>query len=267
MRRQAIALTVCVALSVPLLPATALAGGRPLSQRGFNAHGGSPAHGGFQAIPEFRPQGAFGSPGGFPFAASRGHHGRFARVSPGHFSHRFLRHTFFPWFPSTAFRYAPPALYGPSVDTSSPVVSVSPIIYASPTVYVSPLVVSSEPAPVAAPPFPAPALPSVVEHPTGRYELRGDGVATPFVWVWIPNPPPAPPAAPPPSPEEPPAGSALSVTRSKTYRWTDEEGTTFWTNRLEKIPEPYRSRAQGTAQVVSSPRPRRRRAASSRHSP
>ena len=253
MRRQAIALTVCVALSVPLLPAATLAGGRPPSQRGFNAHGGSPAHGGFQAIPEFRPNGAFGSPGGFPFAARQVHHGRSARVSPGHFSRQFPRHTFFPSVPSTAFLYAPPALYGPSVDTSSPVVSVSPIIYASPTVYVSPLIVSSEPAPVAAPPPTAPALPSVVEHPTGRYELRGDGVATPYVWVWIPNPPLAPPAEPPPSPEEPPAGSAPSASRTKTYQWTDEEGTTFWTNRLEKVPERYRSRAQGSAQVVKQP--------------
>jgi hypothetical protein len=33
----------------------------------------------------------------------------------------------------------------------------------------------------------------VIEYPSGRYELRGDGITTPFVWVWIPNPPPAPP--------------------------------------------------------------------------
>ena len=26
----------------------------------------------------------------------------------------------------------------------------------------------------------------VVSYPEGRYELRGDGAATPFHWVWIP---------------------------------------------------------------------------------
>jgi hypothetical protein len=143
-----------------------------------------------------------------------------------------------------------PALYGTSVDTSSPVVSVSPVIYVTPTVYVSPAIVSSQPVPVAAASPTASSVPSVIEHPTGRYELRGDGEATPYVWVWIPNPPPAPPAEPPPSPEAPPAGSTLSASRTRTYRWTDEEGTTFWTNRFERIPEPHRSGVQGPAQVL-----------------
>ena len=26
----------------------------------------------------------------------------------------------------------------------------------------------------------------VVSYPEGRYELRGDGVAMPFYWLWIP---------------------------------------------------------------------------------
>jgi hypothetical protein len=35
--------------------------------------------------------------------------------------------------------------------------------------------------------------------------LQGDGVVTPYKWVWIPNPPiPPPPAGPPPAP--PPNG-------------------------------------------------------------
>src|SRR2546427_5342754 len=39
-------------------------------------------------------------------------------------------------------------------------------------------------------PAPAPPpMPSVVEYPHGRYELRGDGVTAPYAWVWIPNPP------------------------------------------------------------------------------
>jgi len=29
--------------------------------------------------------------------------------------------------------------------------------------------------------------PRVVQYATGRYELRGDGVSVPWVWVWIPT--------------------------------------------------------------------------------
>jgi outer membrane lipoprotein SlyB len=54
-----------------------------------------------------------------------------------------------------------------------------------------------------------PATPTAVVYPTGRYELRGDGITTPYQWVWIPTPPPPPPpppapAAPPPPPPAPP---------------------------------------------------------------
>ena len=35
---------------------------------------------------------------------------------------------------------------------------------------------------------PAPAQPRVIQYPGGRYELRGDGIATAYEWVWIPNP-------------------------------------------------------------------------------
>ena len=34
--------------------------------------------------------------------------------------------------------------------------------------------------------------PSVVYHAHGRYELRGDGVGTPYTWVWIANAPSSP---------------------------------------------------------------------------
>jgi hypothetical protein len=37
---------------------------------------------------------------------------------------------------------------------------------------------------------------SVVQYPTGRYELRGDGASVPYSWVWIPAQPMV--AAPPP---------------------------------------------------------------------
>jgi hypothetical protein len=41
----------------------------------------------------------------------------------------------------------------------------------------------------------------VVTYPEGRYELRGDGVATPYYWVWIPRG--ATPPSPPPPPRRP----------------------------------------------------------------
>lgn len=51
---------------------------------------------------------------------------------------------------------------------------------------------------------------TVVNYPTGQYQLRGDGVAVPYYWAWVPAqayvaapPPPAIPAA----PDMPPAGS------------------------------------------------------------
>jgi hypothetical protein len=89
-------------------------------------------------------------------------------------------------------------------------------------------------------------VPRVVEFPTGRYELRGDGVYTPYTWVWIPNPPVAPP--PPPAPTAPPAPSAPEPGREPArtamlYRWTDEQGVTTWTDSIEKVPARYRAQA------------------------
>lgn len=40
---------------------------------------------------------------------------------------------------------------------------------------------------------PASAERNVVRYAHGRHVLRGDGVTTPYQWVWIPNPPPPPP--------------------------------------------------------------------------
>jgi hypothetical protein len=37
--------------------------------------------------------------------------------------------------------------------------------------------------------------PDAIQYPGGRYELRGDGITSPYVWVWIPDPPPGPPAS------------------------------------------------------------------------
>jgi len=84
---------------------------------------------------------------------------------------------------------APRPVYAVPVVAPPPVVySAYPPVYASPPVYTVPSQVV-----VTAP------MPTVVQYPHGRYELRGDGVTTPYQWVWIPNPPPPPPVAPPPS--------------------------------------------------------------------
>jgi hypothetical protein len=127
---------------------------------------------------------------------------------------------------------------------SSPVVVYSspPLFYAAPLNYSAPVfappAVYSSPAyspPAYSPPPPAPPAPRVVEYLTGRYELRGDGIRTPYTWVWIPNPPP-PPAAPPAG--APMSGDAPPARRTQVYRWVDEQGVVHWTDR--SVPRRYR---------------------------
>ena len=52
--------------------------------------------------------------------------------------------------------------------------------------------------------------PRVVQYAHGRHELRGDGVSAPWVWVWIPNGPPAPRV---PTNPDGPEGSGAARTR------------------------------------------------------
>jgi hypothetical protein len=157
-----------------------------------------------------------------------GHHHRHHR----HHHHHGFRH-----------RAVLPFFVGPSVVLASPVVVAPAPIYAPPPVYAAPPVYVAPPPLVSA----APAMPRVVEFPTGRYELRGDGLSTPYTWVWIPNPPVAPP--PPPAPMEAPAPSGAPEprpARARTvmlYRWTDEQGVTTWTDNLEKVPARHRAQA------------------------
>lgn len=103
------------------------------------------------------------------------------------------------------------------------------------------------PPPVAAPP----PLPTVVDYPTGRFELRGDGMTVPYAWIWIPKAPPPPPEPPaPPVASQPPSPSATgpevrpSAEPGEAFKWTDEQGVTHWTNKPNKIPQRYRSQAQ-----------------------
>ena len=95
----------------------------------------------------------------------------------------------------------------------------------------------------------APPMPSVIQYPTGRWELRGDGLMVPYRWVWIPNPPSAPPASMPPAgepvaPAPPVASRPKPPGNTRIYRWTDGQGVLHLTDRLETIPERYRSEAR-----------------------
>jgi uncharacterized protein DUF4124 len=226
MKRAAVAIALGLVLSAVLPPATVIAGGAGHAPR---SPGGS------------RPVGALPSRG---VVTSGGHHGHGGHI---HRHHGRFHHRHFPAFvPYTFFSYVPPVAYSaPAVVSPSIVVNTSPTVYA-------PIVVNSGPAPVAAA-APAPAaapMPTLVEYATGRYELRGDGLSVPYVWVWIPNPPLAPP---PQVAEEPPARAPSRETSSKVYRWTDEDGTTILTNRPDTVPERYRSRSEPTRSAAADP--------------
>ena len=133
------------------------------------------------------------------------------------------------------------------VVVAPPVVVYSwpPVFYAAPPYYgaqvVGPAAVYNLPAYGQS--APAPPVPRVVEYPTGRYELRGDGISAPYTWVWVPNPPP-PPAAPPtaPPPGAPMSGAAPPVRRAQVYRWVDEHGVVHLTDHAEGVPRRFREK-------------------------
>jgi hypothetical protein len=122
-----------------------------------------------------------------------------------------------------------PPIYGYAPDYSSP----PAVIYDTSSQYVPPM----PPVPPV-PPTPGGSIsigtptPEVVEYQDGRYELRGDGVNTPYKWVWIPKAPIGPPA-------EPSKPTTL-------YRWTDDSGAVHWTDRWEAVPEAFRGKATKT---------------------
>lgn len=169
------------------------------------------------------------------------HHHSFPKHHFGHHGfrhHGFGHHGFFPRhsFAFGAVVSAPIVIY-----SAPPVFYAPPPIYSSAAVYAPPVAYSA-PAYNQAPP----PMPRVVEYSTGRYELRGDGIATPYVWVWIPNPPPAPPVAPPPPSSSEPSSSDVSPRRrAHAYRWVDEQGVVHWTDRLDAVPRAYRDKASG----------------------
>ena len=164
--------------------------------------------------------------------------------------HAFPRHRFVPILPTTIV-----------IGTAPPVAYLTPPTYGPTAYYDAPGIAASGSEayapPLPAAPAPPPSMPSVVEYPTGRYELRGDGEASPYTWVWVPKPPPppaAPPETPPPAPPEVRADPSARPTERETrgsgsesndlYRWTDHTGVTHWTNMPNAIPEPYRPQAR-----------------------
>ncbi len=74
-------------------------------------------------------------------------------------------------YPYTYPAYAYPYAYPPYAYPA-------PAVYQSPVTYQAPVYQQQ----VAAP---APMVVRVVQYPHGRYELRGDGVTTPYEWVWV----------------------------------------------------------------------------------
>jgi hypothetical protein len=136
-------------------------------------------------------------------------------------------------FPSPFF-YIPPAYDVPPVYAPPPVMYLPPAESASPAAY-GPAANAYAPPPPAPTGPPPPPTPRTVEFGSGHYELRGDGVNSPYVWVWVPNPPTAPP----------PSSSAPSKAPT-IYRWTDERGVTTWTDDLQKVPVRFRAQATQT---------------------
>lgn len=147
------------------------------------------------------------------------------RFTPRRFFHR--RAVPFAVIATPVIVYAPPAYAPPGY---------APPVYVPVPVYYPPM---SAPAPMPAPPVSSapPPMETVIEFPNGRYELRGDGITTPYRWVWVPNPPSAPPA------EAAPAVAPEPARRIELYRWTDDAGAVHLTDRWENVPEAYRAKA------------------------
>ncbi len=224
---------LCLIAVLAFSPAVALANG---------GRGGPPGGGpGMTGTAPGRGDMPAGKPGaGQPFAPGRhGQHRHFHRP------HMAFKHPRAFYYSAPSFYgigvYGGPGLYG-SVDYPPPVETAPafdpPVIYSVPAAY--PPIVSPD----------APPGPSVIEYPGGRYELRGDGVSFPYMWVWIPNPPAEPPtpAAPPPAdpptpstaPEPPPSADVAPSRPSRLYRWVDAHGAVHLTDDPELVPEQYR---------------------------
>src|SRR5262249_12778934 len=132
----------------------------------------------------------------------------------------------------------------PSDAPPPPAMYPTPTAYGASPAYAAPPPTMYPPATMYPPPmYPPPQLQQDLEpqqrevvFPSGRYVLRGDGINTPYTWVWIPNPPTAPPGG----AREPNARES----ERGIYAWTDANGVTTWTDRLSQVPPEYRPTAR-----------------------
>ena len=234
-----LALVVSLALApaaAPMEPSWVSAGGGGGgAPGGRHAVGGHPAVGGQHVI-----GGHPGKFGGHPFVTRPfgSHHHFFPRP--------FFHRPFFRRFGFAPFGVIGYPLVGYGYGYASPPAYDAPGAYGSPAAIYNvntPAVEIYNNAPPAGYGPPAggavsvpPAAPSVIEYATGRYELRGDGMTAPYMWVWIPNPPPGPPGS--------PASGEPSSRHGQVYRWTDDQGVMHMTDRWEAVPEQYRGQAK-----------------------
>ena len=234
------AVSLALLASVALVPMPALAqrgGGMARGGGGFVA-GQTPGGGAFVA-----GSGAAGGafvggrgPGSGAFSAGQAGGRGFVHGREGFHRHPFFHRGFNSF--GTVFVYGGPYAYWPYYDMSP---YSQPLAYYPPPTYVVPYTPPVNNTLSLSPP--SPPTPSVVEFPTGRYELRGDGITEPYRWVWIPKPPTGPPAE-PPSPAPPTAGEREPARRATLHRWTDEQGTVHFTDRLTAVPDRYRAKAR-----------------------
>lgn len=219
-RCLAVSVLLAIAVSLLLAPAVATAGGpgvRPTIGRGGQGRalgqGSRVRHDG--SVELVAPPAQPGAPGNVV-------------------SRPFVPNVVTPGVTVASWVYASPVVYAvsPAYDPGPPVYDPPPVSYSAPVENVIVFAPSPEPAP----------MPTVVEFPTGRYELRGDGMTTAYFWVWIPNPPSAPPTVPPslaPMVEDPPRAGLQPL-----YRWVDGAGVTHWTQRREAVPEQHLAEAE-----------------------
>lgn len=123
--------------------------------------------------------------------------------------------------------------HGRIISPGVPIVIAAPhVLYgeAPPTYFDQPASVAP---PISSVVPPVPPEPEVVQYSAGRYELRGDGLTTPYRWVWIPNPPSAPPSK-----------STGDARDTPLYGWVDRAGVMHVTDRLQAIPPEYREQAK-----------------------
>jgi len=221
----AAAVSTILLASITIAPADA--GGPGAGSRGFNPAGGFQGfnpRGGFQG---FNPGGGFQgfNPGDVGRSSMPPRFSKHGRGTGGYLIGGYAAPLY---YGSTL---GDPLLYDTSAYAPAPV-------YTPPPVYV-PVMIPVASSALSA----APVRPSEIEFPEGRYVLRGDGVSSPYNWVWIPNAPTAPPASSSP-PTAPTSGDRPPVRRGQLYRWVDEQGVMYLTDNADTVPEQFRKQVK-----------------------